>query len=538
MSRAVPVALCVAMLWISRHGSEAPVAATAPPPSAQKDGAERAKLATLFFGNKACAGTSCHERPEPVRGDEKDVTAIFTRHHEMSVWYKSDKHKDATKVLTDGLGKKIAERMGIPVGKIDFVADKAQWKQCLSCHGAHIENEDHADKKTFAPADRVESGVSCVACHGSHAEWVTEHTKPVNNLWATFNSEQKEAKFGLNNLWNFEKRAELCASCHIGNAAQNKVVTHEMYAAGHPPLPGFEVSAFSEAMPRHWETWSEKLKRLPKQKEAYATAYQFDAETQQGQIEQARMTAVAAAVAFRESMKLAADMAEGRAKVNNQAVTWPEFAAFDCYACHHDLKKESWRQQRGFKGIPGRPQLRDWPLALMHVGIDFVAAGSANPGPALPSRPAFDQDFHKVIAVLNSRPFGEPTELGRAARKLVPWSDDLIRQLNKATYDRGGVDRLLNTITSYAHKELVDFDSARQLAWAFTTLRWELAARDGKSDANQRYSDFVQQRFPELNQLLNLVLPEGQQPIAGKFMGATMKQIQEYDPMKLRAYLR
>ena len=32
----------------------------------------------------------------------------------------------------------------------------------------------------------------------------------------------------------------MCLSCHLGNAREGRVVTHEMYAAGHPPLPGFE----------------------------------------------------------------------------------------------------------------------------------------------------------------------------------------------------------------------------------------------------------------------------------------------------------
>lgn len=538
MPRALLAALGVAMLWMSRHGSGAPVAATALVQAGEKNGTERAKLAPLFFGNKACAGTSCHERPEPVRGDEKDVTAIFTRHHEMSVWSKSDKHKDAAKVLTYGLGKDIAERMGISVNKIDFVAGKVQWKQCLSCHGVYVENDAHADKKTFAPMDRADSGVSCVACHGSHAEWVTEHTKPVNNDWASFNNEQKEAKFGLNNLWNAEKRAELCTSCHIGNAAQGKVVTHEMYAAGHPPLPGFEMATFSEAMPRHWETWAEKLKRLPKQKDAFAKAYQFDAERQQGEFEQARMATVAGVVAFRESMKLAADQAEGRAKVNNQTLPWPEFAAFDCYACHHDLKRDSWRQKRGYKGIPGRPQLRDWPLALLLVSIDHAAHdGAKTTNPTL-ARSAFDQELHKLIQALNDRPFGEPKTVAHAARTLEKWCSGLIAQLEKGTYDRASTDRLLSAITSYAQKETVDFDSARQLAWAFTTLKMELETCDVPVDKKPRYNTFMKDRFSGLNDLLNLTLAEGQTPIAGKFMVETMKQIREYEPKKFRENLR
>ena len=35
------------------------------------------------------------------------------------------------------------------------------------------------------------------------------------------------------------------------------MVTHEMYAAGHPPLPGFEIATFCSQMPPHWESAAE-----------------------------------------------------------------------------------------------------------------------------------------------------------------------------------------------------------------------------------------------------------------------------------------
>ncbi len=41
-------------------------------------------------------------------------------------------------------------------------------------------------------------------------------------------------------------------SCHVGNATQGKVVTHPMFAAGHPPLPPIEVASFSKNEPQHW----------------------------------------------------------------------------------------------------------------------------------------------------------------------------------------------------------------------------------------------------------------------------------------------
>ena len=68
----------------------------------------------------------------------------------------------------------------------------------------------------------------------------------------------KEDKYGMTDLWDPARRVEVCGSCHVGSRAENKVVTHLMYAAGHPPLPSFEVGAFCDMMPRHWQLLAEK----------------------------------------------------------------------------------------------------------------------------------------------------------------------------------------------------------------------------------------------------------------------------------------
>ena len=62
----------------------------------------------------------------------------------------------------------------------------------------------------------------------------------------------------MTDLWDPVRRAETCASCHVGNHDEGKVVTHAMYAAGHPPLPGFETATFGDLEPRHWQYLSEK----------------------------------------------------------------------------------------------------------------------------------------------------------------------------------------------------------------------------------------------------------------------------------------
>ena len=111
---------------------------------------------------------------------------------------------------------------------------------------------------------------------------------------------------------------ETCASCHIGNFAGGKVVTHAMYAAGHPPLPGFEAATFSDAEPRHWENLSEKL-------ESPERTSRLNPVPDRDNLEQSQLVVVSGLVSFRESIKLFADQGGGRGQ-------WPDFARFDCYS--------------------------------------------------------------------------------------------------------------------------------------------------------------------------------------------------------------
>jgi hypothetical protein len=439
----------------------------------------------------------------------------------MSVWYQLDKHKDATAVLTSGLGKDIAERMGIPVKNIDFVANKAEWKQCLTCHGVYIDNEAHADKITFSPADRVESGVSCVVCHGAHAEWVNEHQKKVGSVWKTLSRKQKEQDHGLTDLWDAEKRAALCSSCHIGNAAEGKVVTHEMYAAGHPPLPGFEILSFSDAMPRHWETMSEKSSRLPKHRELYEKAYLTKADAFDS--EHLRLLNISSVVALRSTLQLIHDLARKEIDAKPKEAAWPELAAFDCYACHHDLKSDSWRQMRTLTGRPGRPQLRLWPTIMTETVIKQAKPGGG----------ASAADYHRLAKdlseVFDRTPFGEPQSVVEKAGALMKWSDQMIVALQRV--DKAASRDMLASLLNRPEKELLDFDSARQIAWSAHALFATVAPESAKRAEVKKHLDTLYHQ-------LHLELPKGQKRIAEDFLPKVLKAIGSYDPREFQKTMR
>jgi len=472
-----------------------------------------APLKTMYFGNQSCSNCHAYE----TAAAKSKLKTDFTRGTEMHVWSKLDKHKDATVVLKGPLGQQMAKLLGI---KGDLTLEP----RCISCHGVLAGPGDELDESFKSAEDRETSGVSCVACHGPYAAWVIEHTKPIGSTWGTLTRRDKETKHGLTDLWDPRKRAELCCSCHVGNHRQGKVVTHEMYAAGHPPLPGIEVASFSEAMPRHWETWSEKLARqrkdlsdaeFAKKKKLYEHAFMDRLDTDEA--DQTRLVAVAAVVAFRASSRLARDHAEAEAK---QPGTWPELAAYDCYACHHELKHNNWRQQRSSAGRPGRPPMRPWATALLPLslaGLDGDLAAS------------FQKSIRDLDTAFTNTPFGAPAEIAKHAGAAVAVSDQVLKALESRTFKRDDAAKLLQRLVAESAKELYDFDSARQIGWAAQSLLGDVQKLDRPA---------LQQPLADLRRRLALELPKGQTTIAGPFLREVYTRIGDYEPAAFQKALQ
>ena len=98
------------------------------------------------------------------------------------------------------------------------------------------------------------------------------------------------------------RRAAVCAECHVGGEGRD--VTHAMMAAGHPPL-AFSLPRFLHDMPPHW-----------KKPDASADLSAW--------VEGAK---AAGAARLRQVERMA-----------QRGAAWPEFGAFDCYACHHEIR--------------------------------------------------------------------------------------------------------------------------------------------------------------------------------------------------------
>jgi hypothetical protein len=445
------------------------LAATAPKPVRAQDPAAKAgggqdqKLAPSIVGAVECE--RCHTQPTPPDQKLIDQGEILCRLVEWKEFTERDRHKDALKVLQDPRATKIGALLGIK--------DVTQDASCLSCHGLVIP----ADVKPERTFEALKDGVTCVACHGTTGQWVLVHARPdvkfpgAAKAWKELTREEKARDFGMTDLWDPAIRAANCASCHIGNASQGKVVTHAMYAAGHPPLPGLEVASFSDEEPRHWQYLGEKK---PKAQERLA----FDAKT----LEQAPLVAVSGLVELREALKLF--VAEASDQVKGTETHWPDFARFDCYACHHDLAMPGWRPSRGFADAPGRPPFPTWPAALVRLGVE-----AANPNDAKDRLAEFDRDAQALISAFGARPFGETAKAIAAAEALSRWADDQIAGFSKLKADRATSLRLLAAIGRLAESPDLDYDSARQLAWAFRAIYGELVHRKldppGQADVEQ-----------------------------------------------------
>jgi len=235
-----------------------------------------------YIGAGGCASSNCHGGTSPA---QESISRILTT--EYSIWAVSDKHAKAAQVLTNARSRRMIEILGIK----DAMTDQ----RCASCHVVGSPESSRTD------------GVACEACHGAAEKWLGPHTQK--------NSHAASLTLGLTDTKNLRRRAEMCLECHLG--AKDKVVDHELIAAGHPDL-AFELDTFGWAQPAHWrEPRPEAGNSLPR----------------------VRVWAVGQAVALSEGLKQLAQRASSK---------WPELAELECYQCHHDLRADSWRIQRGY----------------------------------------------------------------------------------------------------------------------------------------------------------------------------------------------
>jgi hypothetical protein len=440
-------ALAAAAVAFTRVGG---LAAADPVPAAKEGAPDWSK----FRYQSASECSRCHTQPtnQSIEQDALELVLLT----ESAIWRTHDKHAQAYAVLEGPRGKKMAELLGLKNAR-DVLKPEVG---CLGCHAMHNLSKENQVKGGSGLA--AEDGVSCGGCHGPSSDWVGPHIS--KDQWRS-KSARAKLELGMRDLRDPERRAEVCVSCHVGNIGEGKVVTHAMFAAGHPPLPSFEIVNFSRNEPQHWRNPVD-VPYFQKNRDNKEVIDNYH--LQNVKFYEVQFSLTGAVVAFRENMRLAHDRANPEPA--SPATAWPELALgaaddkpadlraefgarwpeiamahSDCFACHHDLKYPGYRQERGFgyfipgqeliRVTPGRPMVRSWPLAPLAAACNFTGKKERI------------TELHRLLQALanatNERPFGQPANVRAATAALIKWSDDVLADLRAADYGIESVRRFI-----------------------------------------------------------------------------------------------
>jgi hypothetical protein len=338
-------------------------------------------------GSISCASAACHNAGGP-RG---------SRGSEYNTWITYDPHARAGSVLYGERSKQIEKNFR----GLETLQDARPERDslCLDCHvSPHVDRLSHRTRLSLE--ELVQEGVSCESCHGPAERWRTEHYRAG---WRQLRDRQRQDNWGMTATKDLAVRADRCVACHVG--APGREVNHDLLAAGHPRL-NFEFGAYQATLPKHWSEREDKA-RYP---DLEARAWSL------GQVVSARA---------------ALELLVGRAtppeagKEDGQR-PWPEFAEYDCFACHHDLQGQSWRQARDLSrtgaGAPKKP-----PSGILPWGTWYYAMLPELPG-ASPKVLADLQNIKGAMQKPHPNRKAVAKQAADAAGELGSWAQQLVRR--------------------------------------------------------------------------------------------------------------
>jgi hypothetical protein len=421
------VAVGLAVCWLTQGSRIAPTLSWAQAPASKQP---TLIASSPVVGTYGCSARACHGGLEPLRGP-----GVLQNEH--TTWILHDPHADAYRVLFDDRSKSIAKNLG---GQAPAHEDV----RCLACH---TNPWTATAEKTPAILEERLFGVGCEACHGAARDWFKDHTRPD---WEKLEPKQKKAR-GMIPVSDLASRVEACAGCHVGAApdamgAPLRDVNHDLIAAGHPRLD-FEFGAFQANMPRHWK----------------------DTEKKPGSAAQA--WTIGQLGAAQAALKLL----EYR---THDEKRWPEFAEYDCYACHHSLHEPSARQQHGYEGRrPGSFPWGTWYFAMPRALATPAAGGEA--------RKLLDE-----LAQVMQGPYPDRKQVEKQAGQTGTQFEQWLQKVNESGDSSA---KLLKALTMDPKLAEASWDSATQLYLALFSLD-EVRGNAGLATALRALSQ--KQAFP------------------------------------------
>ncbi len=272
------------------------------------------------LGVGACASPQCHGKIAPGAARSPLLNEYVT-------WSRRDRHARAFATLRSERSRRIAANLGLQEAHTASL--------CLDCHADNVPPPQQG--RSFQIAD----GVGCESCHGGAEQWIESHANGA--------SHGDNVSRGLYRSDEPEARAQLCLSCHLGS--DRKPLTHRLLAAGHPRT-AFELDTWTQLQPAHFVVDAHYRER----KSAPAPA---------------AVWAMGQAVALHAYVAALADpkrVGEG---------TWPEFALYDCYGCHHAFGAEPPSAARVFGLRPGLPRLEEFRFLTVKAILSAIEPARA-----------------------------------------------------------------------------------------------------------------------------------------------------------------
>lgn len=318
--------------------------------TAQEADADPTAGPSKYLGVVTCSGSTCHGAPRP----SPDARVL---QNEFITWHREDAHAKAYRVLLEDKGRRIAENLGI--------ANAAAAPECLNCHTNNAPVELRG--KRFQLAD----GVGCESCHGPASKWLGLHVTGEA-------SREENLKAGMYRTEDPVARAALCQGCHVGD--NSKFATHRIMGAGHPRL-AFELDTFTMLQPAHYRADADyrSRKRIASHVQVWAI----------GQAAAAKRTL---------------DLFVG-GKWQGTGVM-PEFAFFDCHACHHPMDTPRWAPRATTGLPPGVVRLNDANLLMLLYLTRAI-------------EPATAESLHQGLLALHKASTESPAATQTAAKALA-----------------------------------------------------------------------------------------------------------------------
>jgi hypothetical protein len=496
------------------------------------------------------------------------------------VWDEYDKHRHAFELLKRS-SEKVQRMLGFELAEaftdetlselrtdndVAVKAKVAKVRLCLNCHAtpAGESEEQHPP---------YELGVSCQACHGRAADW----NEPHQMEWWRLVTPEAKTHLGFRNVRDPAERARLCASCHVGNLAEGKFVTHDWYAAGHPPLPSFEYSTFAAYMPVHWRPLAEKpdfrgkdqtsppprspeqslanyLRRHKIAETSLRTSYReanfprekFGEHDPLQDLPRLKDSVISSAVVLEAYVNLVKDYAkhsQGPEDGNATRPAWPEFALYDCASCHHELRSGPGYPQRPFgKNAVGRPPAQVWPAALLKLAV--LQAAQYDPVKGESQLTAVLKSQHDFERSLTATLFGKRQDIETSGEALRVELSQLIERLKHSRYDQPAAFAALKLLTDKSQFETRDYFSARQLAWTvrevskdFSKLPYLRSGPDPRLNSIERMFDMPVDSEQLPRDVLLLRLAATQQESVLNHLPLISKAMENFDAAKFQARL-